>query len=410
MDQLNAFIARVAPPPIPETGLAEVLGKWIGRGELFHTLAAVEDFNAEVRWSARDLELRAHRILFESIAPAIRRLPRRSASWIDALPASRTLEAITSTAPGPGTSWVETRIRHGWPPTSFAGRQSSRSAEMLLVTTLRWTLERLARIRREAVRSFSDADLVSRHQLDAADRALAMEPLASAPSIRPTRHDLIGLRRAGSPWGAVAEIAEAFRLLEVSPEVYVAGLLAPDEGVRWRLFHLAVLGVLLNSLKELGCTTRSLQPLGGRADGPSFEVIDSKGAIWSLWFEAAGIWGASGIRAPYVEATAGMALNERALGADILLIRSGGPALILECKYSNNVEFVSRNGYYQALAYSLEIASRLASTTVSMAIGPEGVVMHSSSTKLISGIVGVCPPSGISAVVKAFLHNERGCS
>lgn len=402
LDRDDDRISRLTSAPIPEAGLAEVLSKWIGRGQLFEGLAASIDEADERAWSAHDLRARAHRLLFEQMMPDLISLPSRLATWLDALPAIRLQHFVTADVPLAGTDWVTTRIRHGWPPKEFAARQSVRSTDMLLSTTLKWTLQGLARVRLGALKSFTEVDLPVRAQLDVTSRLLNFDPLFSADSIRPTRHDLRAVARAGRPWGNVARIAESLLVLEETPERMAYELLMPDDEIRWRLFHLGVLGVLLQALRGRGCSIVSLRPISARSTGPAFRITENTGKVWSLWFEAAGIWSVSGTRAPYAEATRGLALKDRSLGADLLLLSGEGEALVLECKYSRNPEFVARAGYYQAVGYAAELASRLCSTVMAMVVGPDGVVGSSSSTKLAFGTVGTCAPEHLATCVDEF--------
>ena len=86
LDRDDDRISRLTSAPIPEAGLAEVLSKWIGRGQLFEGLAASIDEADERAWSAHDLRARAHRLLFEQMMPDLIGLPSRLATWLDALP------------------------------------------------------------------------------------------------------------------------------------------------------------------------------------------------------------------------------------------------------------------------------------------------------------------------------------
>jgi hypothetical protein len=79
-------------------------------------------------------------------------------------------------------------------------------------------------------------------------------------------------------------------------------------------------------------------------------------------------------------------------------------ALILECKYSWDQDWVARHGYYQAMAYGAEIRSRLAEVVVAAAVGPESVVSASSFTDLSIGRVGTVPPSALASLVDEFLN------
>ncbi|RWC42232.1 MAG: hypothetical protein EOS55_24765 [Mesorhizobium sp.] len=201
----------------------------------------------------------------------------------------------------------------------------------------------------------------------------------------------------------MSEIADELALLDAPPHVLATELLAPDDGIRWRLFHLGVLGEILQAARGLGCAVRSYGPLRPGGGRPSFELQDVQGGTLDLWFEGAGIWQAAGLRSPYSEATSGIALKERVLGADLLLSRPNGPFLIIECKYSSNPDFVARNGYYQAVTYAAELASRTGAKVTSIAVGPEGIAGRGGFVDLNVGQVGICPPSAIPEVLREFL-------
>lgn len=392
----------MSAPPIPEEGLAEVLGRWIGRGGLYDGLAAARDEADDREWTALHLRARAERILFEQIIDSVRELPLRMATWLDAIPAVRSQHGFTSDAPVAGTDWVATRIRHGWVPETFIGRRAARSTDMLLASALKWTLSQLMLVRRGARQSYPDVDLPVREQLDVAERLLAMAPLSAADAIRPSRQDLTAIFRAGRPWGLIARIAEALMILDQAPDRLIAALLMPDDEIRWRLFHLGVLGVMLQALRARGCSIVSMRPISASSAGPAFRITDRSGKIWFLWFEASGIWSQAGKRPPYAEATAGLALKDRAIGADLLLISKDGEALVIECKYSFNPEFVARAGYYQAIGYATELKSRLCHHVVAIAVGPDGVVQRPSMTELQVGRIGTCAPSHLAACIDEF--------
>ena len=293
--------------------------------------------------------------------------------------------------------------RFGWPPRAFLGRELALGADMLLVTSLRWSLEKLLEVHSDAVRLFPDADEGLRRQMAAARQLLNVEPITSATSIAPQKPELLAIRREGAPWGAVASVMKSLRDLEVSLDLLVNELILPDEEIRWRLFHLAVLGQVLIALRQCGCSIKSRRPIGGPSSGPTYTATDEAGECWDLWFEASGLWSYSGVSSPYAEATKHVGILKRGLGADLLLIRPPKDALILECKYSANEDIVGRDGYLQATAYATEIRTRLAEKVIAITIGPEGVVRGVSFTNSLVGQIGSAPPSQIEKIVGAFL-------
>lgn len=380
-----------------------MLSKWVGRGNLWDTLQLAPEEVGNEEWSISDLEARAHRVLLEKVRDPLMHWPSRLSGWLDLLPAARTHSTTTQPVPFSGVSWTTSLIRHGWTPSAFAGRETKRSADMLLVTALRWTAETLLRVRCDAVRLFPDADAGCIDQLNAIQNLLGSDLMERAASIAPGRQELVAMRREGAPWGAVADVAEQLLVLNGPVEALTTQLLLPDDEIRWRLFHLAVLGTLLTTLRKSGCKITSLRPLSAKSDGPAFEVLDPHGTTWELWFEASGIWRRRSKRAPYREATAGIPGIERTLAADVLLIAGEDSALIFECKYSNSREFVGRAGYYQAVTYAAEAKSRLVDRVTSVAVGPEGIVVQPSLVETIVGRVGVTPPSGVGEIVSSVM-------
>jgi hypothetical protein len=405
MGENDVAVDRVsaAAPPIPQEGLSEVLSKWVGRGDLWDSLAAPADIETQDNWSADDIQSRASRVLIERVQFLIARWPDRVSTWCDILPAAKENSRVVRDAPFSGVKWARTIVRYGWPPNAFLGRQSIRQADFLMLTALRWTLGRLATVRRQARRLFADVGSPVWRQLDAAETILALDPVASAPAIRPSRHELVAVRREGNPWGAVADVAVELLDLDTSIESLATRLLIPDEDIRWRLFHLAVLGTVLISLRRVGCELKSVGPISPGWSRPCFLVKDPTGADWDLWFEASGIWAYYKELSPYVEATSGLGGPTRPLGADLLLIRPRDRALILECKYSAAKEMVARNGYYQAIAYAAEVRTKLAANVTSFAIGPDCVVDGPGFTSSVAGRIGIAPPSEIQNLIELVL-------
>ncbi|WBQ05058.1 hypothetical protein [Kribbella sp. CA-293567] len=279
---------------------------------------------------------------------------------------------------------------------------------MLAVQVLRWCADRLMQVWTDSVAVQPEVQFGSADQLAAVFALLEIEPLSSAAPGMPTRADLKALRREGAPWGSVADAAHVLIEAERSVDFLMYRLLMPDEEIRWRLFHLSILGMLLIALREAGCQITSLRPLSAKSGAPNYEIASPAGEVYLLWFEASGVWAHLGSPSPFVEATRGISQAHRSNGADLLLLSPGVKALVLECKYSWNQDVVARNGYYQAVAYGVETRTRLAKNVVSVAVGPESVVSAASFTNLTLGRVGTVPPSALAALVDHFVHQGNG--
>lgn len=406
MGQWNDEVPSLGFPPIPRAGLAAVLSNWAGRGSLFEALSIPIDQRDERRWTSADVRRRANRVLLGKLDPLFKRWPKRAGQWLDYLPAARTQKRVVEPTPFSGVNWAESRRNFGWPPSAFSGRYAERSADMLSVQVLRWSLSRLKTIWLDVRRVHPDTLLASNEQFEAALALLSLEPLASSTEGRPARSDLVALRREGAPWGGVADVAHQLVVAERSMEHLLLELLLPDDEIRWRIFHLAVLGLMLIALRSSGCTVTSLRPLSAQSSGPNYEVRMPNGRLCHLWFEASSVWAFHSVTSPFVEATRGMKNVARSNGADLLLLDENRRALIVECKYSSNPERVAREGYYQAVAYAAEASSRLVEQVVAVAVGPESTVPGASFTKLKVGTVGTVPPSQVGRLVEEFVASK----
>ncbi|MDF9870697.1 hypothetical protein OKW18_002835 [Streptomyces pratensis] len=407
MDKRDDQVASLTGfPPIPSSGLTAVLASWVGRGSLFEALSVPTEDREVREWASSDVRLRANRILLTLLDPHLGGWPKRASEWLDYLPASKTHTRVIEQVPFSGVAWAESRRRFGWPPTAFIGKNAERGADMLAVQVLRWCADRLAHIWIDGEAVQQQLRLESMDQLLSVLKLLELEPLSSASPGVPTRADLIALKREGSPWGGVATVAQILMEADNSIDYLVYQVLMPDDQMRWRLFHLAILGVLLSSLREVGCQITSLRPLSPKSSGPNYEVVSPRGELYLLWFEASGVWSHFGKSSPFIEATRGIGHARRSNGADLLLLMPDRRALVLECKYSWNQDVVARDGYYQAMAYGAEVRSRLADNVVSAAVGPESVVSVGSFSDLSIGRVGTIPPSGLSSLVDDFVNDQ----
>ena len=390
-------------PPIPSAGLAHVLSAWSGQGQLLQALAAVPgDDPFERVWTARDVRRRANRVLFAVMLPDVARLPTSVQRWHTALPAESAV--IRSLAPTPhgGFEVVRTRLR-GWPPDAFVVRRRERIAEEMLARTTAWALDRLLEVS-------VDAASVEPHvadkvvgQLAAAKAALDTSALAGAATEAPDRTTLSAVRRAGPPWSTVAAIARHLRASDRDLETFSRRLIEPDDRLRWRLFHLGVLGEALLALVEAGFEVISLSPLSASAAGANYRAIHSQLGAIDIWFEAAGVWRAFKVRSPYVTATASLRESgSRPLGPDLLLV-AGRRALVIECKYSAHGTYIA-GGYEQVVAYAAELLGTIADSVTSAVVGPEGPVKGAASSSTGVGQVHVLAPDGLRGLIDSWVR------
>ena len=387
-----------ADADIPLDGLAEVLRGWSGRGQLYEALAAIPESDTDVAWQQLDLEGRARRILLSQIAPFLEAWPNNAVDWLHALPAQSLRQRRISDTPTTGTDWVETRML-GWPPEQFVVKERSRVADQILSTTLRWTLDQLAVIRQDAIRVERSMRDVARLQLGAALSLRGQPPLDRAEGSRPARSDIGAIARSGWPWTKLAPVADMIVSAQAADLLAFARQhLLPDPSIRWRLFHLAVLGMLLKTLRERGASVTSLRPLSGASlPGPDY-VVELDGRRWDLWFEAAGIWRYYGQESPY-QAMARSSLGYAAtpLGPDILMISPGQVAYAFECKYGDPA-YIARDGYLQANAYGYELHAHHAPRVTSCVIGPDPRVTREYWRTANDVTIGIIGPRHIAAL------------
>jgi hypothetical protein len=383
---------------IPQDGLAEVLRGWSGRGQLYEALASIRDDHSEVRWDQRDVEGRARRMMLTQLAPLLESWPRSAADWLHALPAESLRQRRLTDTPQPGVDWVETRTALGWPPEQFIVKDRSRVADQVISSVLRWSLDQLAVIRHDAVRTERSLRSVAEVQLKAALSLRGQPPLDAATGTRPAPADLRALSRSGWPWTRLAPVAEMLSAQAAEDLLTFARRhLLPDDDIRWRLFHLGVLGKLLKVLRSRGASVTSLRPLSGAASpGPAY-LVELDGRRWDLWFEAAAIWDYYGQASPY-QALVRPALGHPAtpLGADILLIAPREEAYALECKYGEP-GYIAHRGYLQACTYAHELQRHVEKVT-SYVVGPDPKVISQAQLAWGNVLVGIIGPRHIESL------------
>lgn len=388
---------------IPRQGLQEVLSAWSGRGDLLATVAAsLDDDMSERSWSNLDVRRRAHRVLLQALTPALTQWPRHAYSWLDVLPAETVHRRHQSPAVVSGVDWVSTRIESGWPPATFEVRGRERTPHTLLLTTLRWTLERLSEVKEDALHVEASVVSAVMPQLDIALTLLEDEPLSSAMPDPPTFEDLRAVAREGRPWNLIAAVATELVLVATSPEVWALRLLEPDPELRPTLFHLGVLGALLQAAVAVGGSIVSRAPLTGVSKRPNYVILDAAGNPWDVWFEAGGLWSRYGRSSPYVETTAELAESSMPLKPDLVMVRPDEAALVLECKYSRRIGTVGRAGVTQTMAYGLELHSRVAPRIEAYVVAPEGVVESPTQVATDMGKLGLITPPHLEQILDSF--------
>ncbi|MEV6829215.1 hypothetical protein [Amycolatopsis sp. NPDC051102] len=386
--------SRVDEPTlsIPWEGVRELFHSWSGKGDLFAGLAAVLRNDEFSRWTKRDVERRAHRVLFENCCESLQRMPVRVRDWLAIIPVHSQVSRVASPAPQGRIDWAATR-RTGWPPREFVGRTRQRTSDEALLSALRWTVERMLLVYRDA--SFKDLrrkkPLVD-EQLRVLDQLVERPELQQVAAVLPDSAVIKDVRRAGPKWRVVADLADLLRK-EDGPDLIALAKaqIMPDEELASALFHLGVFGLVLTSLKAEGHRPVSLRPLYGGASGAAYE-LESAGQTWHLWFEAGGLWAKYGQVEPYVEATRGLQRPGQTKSPDIMLINEGSRrALIIECKYSKDYGYI-RRGYSQALTYLTEARTTMIDVGAAFVVAPSEVVTTISTGRTVMGPVSFCGP------------------
>jgi hypothetical protein len=398
------FRVSAIDPPIPMDGLDHVLRTWIGRGRLLPVLDAIStDADIERRWDARDTQRRADLVLFNEVAPIIKGWPSTPQGWRDLVPAQSAAVRSVARVPTAATSWADSMRRFGWPPNGFVVRERHRSADEILTTVLAWTLRRLiAVVYSAALCDPACMDPLAR-QISAIESVISTEPLIAVDDIEPETSEIRAVRREGAIWSTVADVAMTL-LASKDPAVLARKLLEPVPELRPKFFQLAILGLVLLQLQRQQAKIVSLRPIGGGSGAEQYHVFEAGNDLpWHLWFEAAGIWSRYGVDSPYRNLASVFSGRTRPLSADILLIKPGARALILECKYSSAPEYVGRVGLPQAAFYANELLGRLCPVVEAYVVAPQGLTSGTHFEKLATGLLGICGPGDLAYLLSSFL-------
>jgi hypothetical protein len=390
---------------IPREGIEEVSRGWSGEGSVYEALASVASSDA-VQWSASDIRRRARRVLLGLLDPLIAAWPSSSLAWEEHLPSTSRAEKRVSRIPSGSVNWRETHRTSGWPPREYSLRTRRRATDEVALGTLVWVSNRIRNVAADA-RPLAPATAVRvEGKLDAVDGALAGHSSRELP--RPGRLDLLSLRTSGHPWTSVGAAAEMLAKTEQDPEFVAFEMLAPDPDTQWRLFHLAAFGMVIRSLRSHRFQVTWRRPLSGTRPGPQVEAVDPSGSSYDLWFEAGAARSAYGLpKGAYTEAVRAIQGVGSPIGVDVMLLDKGSRALLFECKWSTDSQYVGRDGFHQSASYALDALDGLAAEVWSFVVGPHDVVPETSvadgSHKNLGVVLGSTSPMLVEDVVSAFL-------
>lgn len=399
--------SKLAHWDIPLDGLHFILTGWMGQGRLFTALAAISD-GVEVKWSDADVRARAMRMVVESVREHLLNWPTSIDDWLPHLPVSSIRESDITRTPHGRIDWLETTKRYGWPPVAYVTAKRYRNLSDVTIEVLAWTVERLKRALSVAYSGINPDYTRLRDVVEVASDALNLCKTSEKPP-RPNFHDLKALSASGPPWTDVRPVAEILLRSETDLVWFATQMLIPDEELRWRLFHLAVTGSVLNSLQRKGFSVSWNAPIG--ADGaslrPTFTALSPDARKLDIWFESqsASREYFPGKLTPYQKATRAIQKRESSIGADIAIYDlETRTALLVECKFGGG-SYVARAGFHQASGYLLD-HSPIWKTIWSFVVGPSEVIEKLNDIE-ISGSkkVGFARPDDLDTVIERFVNH-----
>ncbi|MDV7171958.1 hypothetical protein R4144_00815 [Gordonia amicalis] len=354
------------------------------------------------------------RILLLQCSPLLRRWPRSAREWQNHLPVLSDRRQFWSDTPQVRVDWAKTR-RTGWPPTAFAIRRRHRSTDLITLSVLAWTLEKLEHAL-QASRSLTGPHTDSLVEQVAEDvetmlvRTLPLlDQLDESDQTTPTREDIRAVRASGWPWNAVAEVAAFFTALERGGADVLARALLYPGGFPETVFQLSALGSVLIACEEAGAAITSLRPIGYMTKGPVYRASFASGESWDLWCEAARCWQTYGLADRYRDLAGalitrnGTPFQSRNIRPDILLARPGVRALVVECKFpsdSHDPGYVAQ-GMYQASYYAHQLKPAFEEVQA-LAVGPRELVPHQVGQDLGLVSVGLASVDHLVEVVGAL--------
>jgi hypothetical protein len=202
---------------------------------------------------------------------------------------------------------------------------------------------------------------------------------------KPDRLDLLSLESSEQPWPLVASIASLILRSQGDWSFIAFELLEPDPEMAYRLFHLVTFGRVVQTLRLTAHALTWRAPIGGARSGPRLTAKSPSGRILDVWFEAAGARSYYHLtRGAYPQVVESMEGLGDPIGADVAVIEKGKRALLLECKWSENVEYVGRDGYHQAASYALDARNGVAETVWSFIVGPSEIIPSTNTSNALA--------------------------
>lgn len=391
---------------IPRAGLAELTRSWSGTGHLIDLLSHVQDDDHSIQWKRQDIVRRSNRVLLEKIEPLILNWPSTLCQWEAFLPAIALSESHTSDRLRGAVSWLHTYRKFGWPPSHYLIQTKNRDFGGVAITVMGWLSKQLKDIERD-VRELSSV-LVDR----VAEQTRVLSQVVEEYSLHsefavPDNFEIRALASAGMPWSSISRAVELIVRSKRDPEFLAYELLEPDPKMEHDLFHLAVLGYLIASLRDHDFEIIWKSILRGAQRYPHIQAIQMDGTEWDVWFEAGSVRDHYGAPpSAYQSAVKGIDYQEKSLSYDILLISPEQRALILECKWRVDPRSVGREGFHQVSSYALDVKNELAEEVWAFVVGPEELVssvsIASENYPGLSVMLGSTPATKISDVVNRF--------
>ena len=396
---------------IPREGLKEITAVWTGDGKMIELVSAVAEPDALIAWTPDEVRSRVRRVLFGLLEPHVAQWPESLRHWEQCLPTATATERMVLSTPQSRVDWISSVRKHGWPPRRYVVQARHRVVGGVAMSTLAWLSAELS-------------DALDR--LDPRDAPLLIDRIAPPTRLlrtvierfahdiepaQPSHAELRSLEASGPPWRAIAQAARLTVRATTDPEFLAFELLEPDAELQWRLFHVSAFGFAIAGLRSAQCSMRWNMPLRGLRSGPQLSAVQPDGRSWDLWFESAGARSHYELgRSTYASAVAGVPDTGGAIGSDVLLIRPGERALLLECKWSADASYVGRDGYHQVSSYVLDTLNGLAPQVWGFVVGPEEVVPTTSfgleAGRSMRIILGSTHASEVSALVRRFLADE----